>query len=137
MAILAYTGAGKFWFLIHLAKRAVLARRKVLFVSLEMAEGAVHSASISASAARRVMKYGLTTTVTNLQLEDDRLIGFEAEDLTANWHLGDQESEDDPDATLRVMWKICRGRRHLFQRHKVVKFPMRSLTIPQLEGASR
>jgi replicative DNA helicase len=88
MIVLAYTGVGKSWCLVHLAKKAAVRCRKVLYVTLELPKHEVQRRIYQSFGHAPINEFGLTTTETELQLEDERLIGFEAEERTAECHLG-------------------------------------------------
>lgn len=122
---MAPSGFGKSWWLVHLAKQAHMHSKKVLYVSLEMAETEVWQRivqSITATTKRKVDVYSMDFTVD----ERGSLIDMDRR----KW--ADRPSLEDDDIQDVLTKKLKRSQR---RGQIIVKnFPTNTLTISQLRA---
>lgn len=125
---IASTGVGKSWALIHTAKRALMQRKKVLYISLEMSEGEVLMRFYQSffSVTDRALKEPLFVSA----IEKDalgRLSGIDREEVRPEFSLDSVNLEDE----LEVRRQLMQGK---FKNIEIKKFPTRGLTIQGLRG---
>lgn len=125
---LASTGLGKSWHFIHLAKRAVMERKKVFYVSLEL----------SAEEVQQRCYQSFFGAATRPQNGDIRVRTLEKDSLGKLQDIGTDIVE--PEFTLRtanladelsVRRDLMRGK---FANLLIKRFPTRGLTVNQLRG---
>lgn len=117
---LAATGMGKSWWLIQLGKRALLRRKKVLHVTLEMGEEEV--ASRYYQSLFSVGKRGGEVAVTSLEMNSrDRLSGFEVSHIAPEFAFDSRALEDE----LKIHMQTFGPR---LENLLIKKFPTRGLT---------
>lgn len=120
MLFLASTGMGKTWWLTHLGKRALLMRKKILHVSLEMSEEEVGSRYLQSLfsigkrfEARKIIELGKDNY--------DRLESMSVEEVTPELSFGSKSIYDD----LRVRMTTMGSR---LDNLLIKRFPPRYLT---------
>lgn len=128
MLLIASTGIGKSWGLIHLAKRALMQRKKVFYVSLEMSEGEVLMRFYQAffSVTDRALKEPLYVSV----LERDGLGKLEEirrERVEPEFSLDSDNLSDE----LEVRRQLMQGK---FKNIEIKRFPTRGLTVDMLRA---
>ena len=126
--ILAPTGFGKSWGLIHLGKHALLQRKRILHISLEMSEDQVtqrYYQSLLAVPKRETGPVELSSFIKNT--ETGRLEGIDSYEVTPQFSLDSDSIREELNAHSRLF----RGRVELLL---IKRFPTRSLTIKQLAG---
>lgn len=117
---LAATGMGKSWWLVHLGKRALMLRKRVLYVTLEMSEEEVASRFLQSLFS--VSKRHAPTMVTAFDRgAHDRLTGFSLDEVTPAFAFDSTALMDE----LRVHMQAFGGR---IDNLLIKKFPTRSLT---------
>jgi replicative DNA helicase len=130
--LVAGTGKGKTWGLIHLGKHALKLRKKVLHISLEMGEEETLLRYVQSLFAvpMREGQVELTKlkfdTETN-QDDEPELIGFDHHMYDPKFNLGSHYIRDELETHIGDLGRI--------KDYLIVKsFPMRSLTLNQLTG---
>lgn len=128
MLLLASTGIGKTWALIHLAKRALMERKRVLYVSVELGEEVLGIRFWQAffGVTKRQAKQPIIIPV----LEKDsygRLIGLDREEIAPEFSLDSEVLEDE----LAVRRELMEGK---FRNLVIKRFPTRSLTVSGLDA---
>lgn len=128
MLLIASTGIGKSWGLIHLAKRALMQRKKVFYASLELSEGELLMRFYQAffSVTDRALKEPLYVSA----LEKDsygRLSEITREEIKPEFSLDSENLEDE----LEVRRQLMQGR---FKNMEIKRFPTRGLTVNMLRG---
>jgi replicative DNA helicase len=128
MILLAPTGLGKSWFLVHAGAQALLQRKKVLHVTLELSPGAVMQRYYQChfGASRRGVN---PVAVTKLRGKDNQLTSF-SQVLTRPKFSMDN-SELGMELQARVGDTIF-GQR--YEKLIIKHFPARSLSIDGLRG---
>lgn len=121
----ALPNKGKSWYLINLAKHAMLHRRRVLYVSLEMDEKKIARRlvqSFFSMASRQVASVEVPRIITG---EDDVATDFDFATIR------DPKSMEDPN----IRRKLFRKFKNLEHRPKLVikQFPSGELTTPELD----
>lgn len=125
---LAATGIGKSWWFIHLAKRALMHRKKVLYISLEMSEEEVIQRfyqSYFGAATRQTDEDIEVRTLEKDSLGKLSEIGTEV--IAPEFYLRSENAAEE----LMVRRELQRGKLKDFV---VKRFPTRGLTINQLRG---
>jgi replicative DNA helicase len=131
MTLQAATSAGKGWWLIHLARQNVLlARKNVWYVTLELSRHQVTKRIYQSLACGAINEEHLTVTVSDLVVENDRLIGFNDHTFTAEFHMKDRQRRS---RALRE-FVIEEDRVGLLDRLLIDEFPMRSVTVDELRA---
>jgi hypothetical protein len=125
MVFLGLTGHGKSWWLINLGRRALLHHKKVVHVTLELSKFEIQMRYFQSMMALPAWERELTTSVTRLQLRDDRLVGFDREQITAPCSM------QQPD---RQRLKEFAARTPFLNNLRISQFPTRGLTVAQLSG---
>lgn len=126
--LIAATGVGKSWGLIHLGKRALMQRKKVLHVSLEMSEEEVLMRYYQAFFGVPDREAKDATLVTTLEKDAmGRLSAIEREEVVPEFSL-DSENLEDELATRRALME---GK---FKNIEIKRFPTRGLTVNQLRA---
>ena len=122
---IANAKAGKTWFLIHLAKMALLARMKVCHLSLEMSE--------SRSSARYFQSlFGMARRPEALQANrfkldaDGNIVGF------SPYEIKPSLSQEDPKLRAKLEKKIEQWVNKLLGNMLIKQFPTGQLTMGQL-----
>ncbi len=117
---LAATGMGKSWWLVHLGKRALMLRKKVLHVTLEMSEEEVASRYLQSLFS--IGKRHAGTMITTFERDSrDRLTGMSLEEVMPTFSFDSRVLPDE----LRVHINAFGGR---IDNLLIKKFPTRSLT---------
>jgi hypothetical protein len=117
---LAATGMGKSWWLIQLGKRALLRRKKVLHITLEMSEEEVASRYFQSLFS--VSKRSGDVSVTSLELNTrDRLSGFEISEIAPEFSFDSKILDEELKIHMRTF-----GPR--LENLVIKKFPTRGLT---------
>lgn len=125
---LAATGLGKSWWFVHLAKRALLGRKRVLYISLELSEEEVIQ--------RFYQNYfGVATRPTKEEIKIKtfdkdtygKLIDMGTDVIVPEFFMRSDNAGDE----LLVRRDLLRGK---FKDFRVKRFPTRGLTIGQLRG---
>jgi len=129
MTLLAPTSAGKSWFLIHLARRGMLARKNVWYVTLELSRHQVTKRIYQSLACGAIDKEHLTVTVSDLVVENDRLRGFNDRVLTAQFHMKDRAARSRALREFVEQDSITR-----LDRLMIDEFPMRGLTVNEVRA---
>lgn len=126
MALLATPGTGKSWGLVHIAKRALLRRRRVLYASCEMSTDVVMSRFYQSIFA--VPKRTADSEVTRLLIEDDKIAGFSRERVQADFALLDSNAPTEVNLRMRNLgW--------MFKNIVTIGYAMGELTPAKLEAA--
>lgn len=126
MVLLATPGSGKSWSLVHLAKRALLRRRKALYVSCEMTADAVMARFYQSILG--VPKRAADSEVTRILLDDGKVGGFTRERVQADFALLDDNAQTEISVRLRNLgW--------LFRNIVVLGYAANELTPAKLEAA--
>src|SRR5262249_50628979 len=89
MTMLAPVGFGKSWWLIHLARCALYARQKVLFVTLEMDKADVMQRFYQSFGKLALREPEVEVTLSRMRLENERLTGFVDDPVSARSYLED------------------------------------------------
>lgn len=127
LLMLAPPGVGKTWSLIQLARRALLRRKKVLFVSCEMA--AYEVAARFYQALLGVSTRDAESVVTRFTFDDGKFAGFEQEKLKSDFTLMD---ENHAHIELAVRISRLEG---LFGNLRIREYAPGQLTPDMLEAA--
>ena len=124
---IANTKTGKTWYLIHLAKIALLNRLKVCHVTLEMSEARCAQRYLQALFAMGKRRETLRTT--RLKLDQlGRINGFDDDSITPKLTL------DDPSIEKKLMLKMERWGTRILKNIFIKQFPTRTLTVNQLRA---
>jgi replicative DNA helicase len=126
MTMLAPSGFGKSWFLTHVARCALYARHKVLYVTLEMDKADVMQRFYQSFGVLALREPELDITLSRMQLENEGLIGFEDQQVSANSYL-----EDNPQV-LAALQDVRDCRKQYFRNLRVDDFA--ALTVARLEA---
>lgn len=134
MLLLAPTGVGKSWGLIHVAKRALMQRKKVYYASLEMSEGEVLMRFYQSffSVADRPLRDAdgepLPFTVPTLEKDGrGRLVEITSEDVSPEFFFDSANLEDE----VEVRRQLMEGK---FANIEIKRYPTRQLTVAELRG---
>jgi replicative DNA helicase len=127
MLMLAPPGVGKTWSLIQIARRAMLRRKRVLFVSCEMA--AYEVAGRFYQALLGVSTREAESTVTKLIFEDGKLSGFDTETIKSDFVLMDEDM-----AHIELAVRISKLE-WLFNNLRIREYAPGTLTPDMLEAA--
>lgn len=125
MLFLAPPGRGKSWWLIHLGSRALMLRKKVLHISLEMGEeeiGARYYQMMFAMSKREG-----TYDVTRLDVRNNILRGWYQEEVTPQFSFDQETVRTELAEHISAM-----GRR--FENVIIKRFAPRSLNMQQLRA---
>jgi hypothetical protein len=117
--------AGKSWWLVHVTKRALIQRYKVVYITLELSENQIAQrlAQSLFSMTRRKAK----VQVTRLQSDDlGRLVHFKHEEMTGRMSLDDASTRKHVEGRLLRM----RADDNLF----IKQFPAGRLTVRALDN---
>lgn len=121
MTFVAPSGRGKTWFLVNVSKHALLLRKKVAFISLEMDEEEIIQRHFQNLLA--ISKHDDTTHITKFDFDDDdKLVGFEDDNIEAEFNFDSDYLRDELEA--RVM-SLDNRIKNLW----VKRFPPRSVTV--------
>lgn len=128
MLLLASTGIGKSWGLVHLAKRALMQRKRVLYASLELSEGELLARFYQSffSVTERTLREPLFVSA----LEKDslgKLSEISREEVAPEFSLDSPNLEDE----LEVRRALMQGK---FKNIEIKRFPTRRLTVPELRA---
>ena len=128
MLAIASTGVGKSWLLIHLAKRALMERKKVFYASLELSEGELLMRFYQAffSITDRTLKEPLYVSA----IEKDalgKLSEITREEIKPEFAFTSDSLEEE----LEVRRALMQGK---FKNIEIKRFPTRGLTIQGLRG---
>ena len=122
---IANTKAGKTWWLIHLAKQALVHRVRVCHITLEMSEGRCSQRYFQTLFA--ISKRKETFQTTRFQKDKlGRLAGFDDIRITPRLALS------DPNIRKKLERKIDKFSLRLLDNIIVKEFPTGALTVPQL-----
>lgn len=124
---IANTKTGKSWFLIHLAKIALLHRLKVAHITLEMSEDRCAQRYIQALFAISKRAEAIRTT----KLKRDSLGRIESWDSISQMP---GLSLDDPDIEKKLTKKLDKWGSRLLKNIFIKQFPTRTLTMNQLKA---
>lgn len=117
---LASTGMGKSWWLVHLGKRALMLRKKVLHITLEMSEEEVAARYLQSMFS--IGKRHGSVIVTNFDVDHkQRLQGFSLEEVMPEFSFDSRALSDE----LRIHLQAFGAR---IEGLLIKKFPMRALT---------
>ena len=148
--LIAVLGQGKSWWLVHLGREALVRRKRVVHVSLELPQDQVMAryyqnifAIPQSDIYRTVRRTKLKLHCENKQQVEDglepprhRLVGFEPEQVQAPFVLQDEDAQQQLQA--RMQWRLRPERplrkRGLFDNLRVRHFPMNTLTIAALRA---
>jgi replicative DNA helicase len=125
MTMLAPAGVGKSWWLIHLARCALYARQKVLFVTLEMDKADVIQRFYQSFGALALREPEVEVTLSRMLLENERLTGFTDDPISARSYL-----EDNPQVGA-VLQQVHDERKQFFRGLRIDDFA--ALTVARLE----
>jgi replicative DNA helicase len=126
--LIAPTGIGKSWWLMQLARRAIVAHQKVLYVTLELSEGDVMQRLYQSFGRIALRLDKMCVTVSDLRCdENERLVGLSARQITAQFHLQDPR-------VIAQLEEVRKDRTHVFDRLRIVERPNHSLTVAELDG---
>lgn len=107
MVLLGTPGTGKSWGLIHFAKQAMLARKKVLYASCEMSADVV--AARFYQAILSIPKRRMESVVTGFSYDDGKFAGFTREQVQADFALMDDYALDELTVRMRRFGWIFRN----------------------------
>lgn len=134
MLLIASTGIGKSWGLIHLAKRALMQRKKVFYGSLELSEGELLARFYQAF-------FGVTDRAPREPLfvsaiEKDafgKLSDMTREEIEPEFSFVDADGRvnDNLEDELETRRNLMQGK---FKNIEIKRFPTRGLTVGQLRG---
>jgi len=124
---IANTKAGKTWFLIHLAKIALMHRFKVLHITLEMSEARCSQRYMQTFFAMAKRKEKLTTT-KSVRDNLGRITDYEA------YSLEPKVAMDSPNIRRQLERRIDRASARFLDNIIIKQFPTGSLTIPELNA---
>ena len=130
MLFLASTGIGKSWGLVHLAKRALMQRKRVLYVSLELSEGELLARFYQAffSLTDRAVRDKDPLFVSTLEKDAlGKLTAIDREQVAPEFSLDSENLEDE----LTTRRGLMEGK---FRNIEIKRFPTRGLTITQLRA---
>lgn len=122
---IANAKAGKTWWLIHLAKMALVSRAKVLHITLEMSEARCSQRYFQALFAMS-KRLEVFQNIKFKRDTDGQFIGFEYPQLTPKLTL------DDPTIRSKLEGKIDRWGLRLLDNIIIKQFPTGQLTMPML-----
>lgn len=130
LLFLAATGLGKSWFFIHIAKRAIMQRKKVLYITLEMSAEEVQQRCYQSffGAATRPLAGGEGFRIPTLEKDEyKKLAGIGEDTIVPEFTLRTENLLDE----LSVRRDLMRGK---FANLMIKRFPTRGLTVGQLRG---
>ena len=128
MLFLGSTGIGKSWFLIHVAKHALMQRKKVFYASLELGEEELGLRFYQSffGVTNRAPRDSLFAST----LEKDalgKLQSIDREEITPEFAFDSPVVEDE----LETRRQLMQGK---FKNMEIKRFPTRGLTVNQLRG---
>lgn len=122
---IALPKAGKTWWLVNMAKRCLLSRLRVVYVTLEINEAQIAQRMIQSLFS--VLRNKAKVSVTRLKSDDlGRLLRFEQETLTGRMSLDDVTSRPAVEKKL--------GRLHGKDNLIIKAFPTKALTVSALRA---
>lgn len=127
MLILAITGLGKSWFLTHLGRIAMLTRKRVLHITLEMSEeevGGRYYQGLFGASKRPVDDIQVTRIIKD---EKGQLKDLAREELKANFALVDDLAREEVMARLRKYGSLPDNMR-------IQRWPTNRLTVGMIEA---
>ena len=125
MLLLGGAGRGKTWALVHIGKRALLRRRRVLHISLEMSEEDLMQRYFQALCS--VTKREMVVDVTTLDIDrQGNLRGFGSARVTPDFHFQSKELRLELGARIKLF-----GER-TFDNLLLKRFPPRTLSMDDL-----
>lgn len=98
MLIIGSAKAGKTWCLVHIGKKALMNRKRVLHLTLEMGEAAIAQRYYQSLFA--VPKRDTPTTVTHLIKDNGRLKGFTTSDIQSDFSFSSHHIREELEAHL-------------------------------------
>lgn len=120
------TGTGKSWWLVNLGKQAILQRKKVLHVTLEMSEEEVGARYYQTFCS--IGSFDKTSMVTEFKRDDDdHVVGLRLSRFDSEFTLNSPWARDELKAYISASGKM-------FDNLIIKRFPTGSLTIAQLEA---
>ena len=120
------TNTGKSWWLVNLGKQAVIQRKKVLHITLEMSEEEVGARYYQTFCS--VGSVDKTSMVTEFERDDeDRVVGMRFSKFESDFTLNSPWARDELKAYISASGKM-------FDNLIIKRFPTGSLTIAQLEA---
>jgi replicative DNA helicase len=123
MVFLAVTGAGKTWWQVNLGRAALLMRKKVVHVTLELSEEETQKRYYQSFLAVPARDRDLHSYRTKLKLDSEqRLLGFDSEDIEASFSMQKPNRKALKDLIAHIPLRNL----------KIKQFPTRSLTVQQL-----
>jgi len=123
--VIAPTGYGKSWFLIHLGKMAMNLRKKVLHVTLEMAEEEVKQRYFQNIFT--ISKREKEVPITTLEVESGELTGLGTEEITPEFTFHSRYVREDIETRVHLM----AGK---LQNVRIKQFPTSALTVEMLDA---
>jgi len=128
MLLIAPTGIGKSWGLIHLAKRALMQRKRVLYITLEMSEEDVLMRFYQSFFSVTERDFRDPVLVRTLELDAvDKLSEIGVEEVAPEFSLDSENLEDE----LETRRALMEGK---FKNIEIKRFPTRGLTVNQLRA---
>jgi hypothetical protein len=130
MLLLASTGIGKSWGLIHLAKRALMQRKKVFYASLELSEEQLIGRFYQSFFGASRWEPRESDPIMAFSLEKDalgQLSYMERAEIKPEFTFDGESLEDE----LRTRRDLMQGK---FRNIEIKRFPMRGLTVNMLRG---
>lgn len=126
MVMIGATGKGKSWWLIQLGKQAMLRRKKVLHITLEMPAEEVMLRYYQSlfSATKREAK---AVAITRLEVEKGKVDGFTPDEIIPDFSLESNNVELELASRMRSI-----GAR--LENLVIKRFPTRQLTVPKLRA---
>jgi replicative DNA helicase len=130
MVLLGATGMGKSWALIHLGRHALMHRKKILHVTLELSARDVQMRYLQNLLALPKYEFDKTATRSRLVVNNEGLLtGFTSEQVAATISL-----QSDPREVKTHLERFINHRPAQFANLRIKDFPARSLSVAALRG---
>ncbi len=107
MVLLGTPGTGKSWGLVHIAKQAMLARRRVLYATCEMSPDVV--ATRFYQSILGVPKRRAESMVTSFKMDDGKFAGFDREAVQPEFALMDEYAQTEITVRMRRLEWVFRN----------------------------
>jgi len=127
MLLLAPPGKGKSWFLVNAAKQALMLRKRVLYISLEMSEEEIAQRLYQSIFSAPTRHYDDEVTIREMDFEKDRLVGFHTETIIPDFTLDSPTVREELES--RVMSSVSQ-----FENLQIIRFSPRSVNINDIES---
>ena len=150
VVLIAVLGHGKSWWLVNLGRWALVRRKRVVHVSLELPQDQVMAryyqnifAIPQSDIYRTVRRTKLKLHCENKQQAENgleppryRLVGFEAQQVEAAFALQDEDAQQQLQARMQcgLLPDLPLRKRGLFDNLRVRHFPMNTLTVAALRA---